>query len=420
MNTTRDFARSLDEQDELRAFRDKFSLPLRADGSPLVYFAGNSLGLSPKTTPAVIGSELEKWAQLGVEGHFAREAPWYSYHQLVRDASAHLIGARPEEVVIMNTLTVNLHLMMVSFYRPTRDRYAILVDHPTFPSDLYAVKSQLRFHGQDSSKALIRAEPRPGEHTVRMEDFEELFHSRGKEIALVLINGVNFFTGQAFDIKRVVALAHRAGARIGIDLAHSVGNVPLELHDAGPDFAAWCNYKYLNSGPGAIAGCFVHERHLHDSTLQRFSGWWGNDPETRFEMGPDFVPVPSADGWAVSNPPIFSLAPLRSSLALFDQATMPKLRKKSCLMSQYFDFLTEDVTRGEVKIITPKEAPERGAQISMLVDQNPEAFHQALLASGIVCDFRKPNVVRVAPTPLYNTFQEIWQFADILKRHVGK
>jgi kynureninase len=333
---------------------------------------------------------------------------------------ARLVGAQPGEVICMNSLTVNLHLMMATFYRPTKSRFKILMEEPAFPSDTYAVKSQIIHHGFDPSDALVLARPREEEFTVRQDDIENVLEKQGDQIALVLFAGVNFFTGQLFDIEKITAAAQKRGCAVGIDLAHAAGNVPLALHDWNVDFAAWCSYKYLNAGPGAVAGAFVHERHATNRELPRLAGWFGNDPATRFRLHlePEFIPVPSADSWQISNPPIFSMAPLRASLAIFDEAGgMEALRTKSIKLTGYLQFLLESAGHAELTVITPREMDERGCQLSILVHEHPRQLFGKLEAAGVKCDFREPNVIRAAPAPLYNTFHEMWRFAQILAGH---
>lgn len=415
-----DFALKLDAEDPLRDFRGKFHLPLGRDGKPLIYLAGNSLGLMPKAARELVEQELDDWAGLAVDAHLGAETPWYSYHETLREPAARLVGARPVEVICMNSLTVNLHLMMATFYRPTKSRFKILMEDPAFPSDTYAVKSQIVHHGFDSKEALVLARPREGEFTVRQEAIEALLEEQGNEIALVLLAGVNFFTGQLFDIGKVTAAAQKRGCMVGIDLAHAVGNVPLTLHDWNVDFAAWCSYKYLNAGPGAVAGAFVHERHATNRELPRLAGWFGNDPATRFRLHlePEFIPVASADSWQVSNPPIFSMAPLRASLAIFDEAGgMKALRAKSIQLTGYLEFLLQQAGSQRFTIITPHDPEARGCQLSILAHEHPKELHKKLEAAGVKCDFREPNVIRAAPTPLYNTFHEMWRFAKILSEH---
>jgi len=410
------FARQQDADDPLRGYRDRFLIPCRPDGRPVVYLAGNSLGLQPKSVRELLQQELRDWADLGVDAHFSGKTPWYSYHEVFRESGARLVGAKPGEVVMMNSLTVNLHLMMVSFYRPTPTRYKILIEEPCFPSDLYAVKTQLQYHGYDPAKALVVAKPRKGEHLLRTEDIDEILAKEGERIALVLLGGVNFVTGQVLDMAHITAVARRLGCVVGFDLAHAAGNIPLRLHDWDVDFAVWCNYKYLNSGPGAVAGCFVHERHAETGDVPRFGGWWGNDPTTRFQMHlqPDFVPREGADGWQISNPPILAMAPVRASLAIFDEAGMPSLRVKSERLTEYLEFLLDRLGSTRFEIITPRDPHERGCQLSLLVRERPKEVLEQLHAQGVICDFREPNVLRVAPAPLYNTFHDIWVFADLL------
>jgi kynureninase len=412
------FARRLDAEDPLGRFRDQFLLPRRPDGTPQVYLCGHSLGLQPAGARALVEQELDDWARLGVEGHFRGTTPWYSYHETLRDPGARLVGARPDEVVFMNSLTVNLHLLLATFYVPNGRRRCILIDEPAFPSDLYAVQSQLRHHAHHPADCLLAAGPRPGEHFVRPEDIEERLERRGREVVVVWFNAVNFLTGQFFDIPRLVAAAHRHGCLLGLDLAHAAGNVPLALHDWDVDFAVWCSYKYLNGGPGAVGGCFVHQRHGHKTGLVRLAGWWGNDPATRFRMQlePEFIPVAGADGWQVSNPPILSMAPVRASLALFDTATMPALRSRSERLTAYLLYLLDRLRPGRFEVITPRDPARRGCQLSLLVHERPRDLVAALEAAGVVCDFREPNVVRAAPVPLYNTYQDVWTFADVLGR----
>ncbi|PYL68253.1 MAG: kynureninase [Verrucomicrobia bacterium] len=411
------FAREMDTQDPLRDFREQFYLPVGKDGKPLIYFAGNSLGLMPKAARQVVEEELDNWAKLGVDAHHAAGTPWYSYHEALREPTARLVGAKPTEVVCMNSLTVNLHLMMATFYRPTKSRFKILMEEPAFPSDTYAIKTQIVHHGLDAKDALILARPRKGEFTIRTEDILDLIKKHADQLAVVMFGGVNFFTGQLFDVKKIIAAAREHGIIVGFDLAHAIGNVPLKLHDWNADFAVWCSYKYLNAGPGAVAGAFVHERHATNTKLPRLAGWFGNDPNTRFRLHlePEFIPVPSADGWQISNPPIFAMAPLRASLAMFDEAGgMEPLRAKSFKLTGYFEFLIDQIGSKRFSLITPADPNARGAQLSIQAHEHPKQLHEELIAAGVKCDFREPNVIRAAPTPLYNTFHEVWRFAKIL------
>jgi kynureninase len=418
--TDETFARHLDANDPLGRYREQFHLPRRPDGEPVIYFCGNSLGLQPKAVRGLLEQELDDWARLAVDAHFKAKTPWYSYHEVFREAGARLVGAKPGEVVMMNSLTINLHLMMATFYRPTTERYKIVMEDPTFPSDLYAIKSQLRAHGVDPIDGLLLLKPRHREHILRVDDIEAFLESRGREVALVLLSGVNFFTGQWFDMQRITTAAKRQGSVVGWDLAHAAGNVVLELHDWGVDFAVWCSYKYLDSGPGAVGGCFVHEAHGHNLNLPRLAGWWGNDPATRFQMHlqSEFVPRAGADGWQVSNPPVFAMVPLRASLALFDEAGMPALRAKSECLTRYLEYLLDQSPGGSFELITPRDPAERGCQLSILVYEGPKELRRRLDTEGVACDFREPNVIRVAPVPLYNTFHEVWTLAQVLVRQL--
>ncbi|QOJ17215.1 MAG: kynureninase [Phycisphaeraceae bacterium] len=415
-DASEDFARHRDAADPLATFRERFLIPRRPDGSDVIYLCGNSLGLQPKHARTLVMEELDDWASLAVEAHFEGRRPWYPYHEVVRGGLARLVGAREHEVVAMNSLTVNLHLMMVSFYRPTRQRFRVLMESPAFPSDTYAVCSHVACRGFDPRDAVIEVSPRPGEHLIREDDIEQVLRERGDSIALVLLGGVNFLSGQVLDMPRLTRAAHHAGAMIGFDLAHAVGNVPLALHEWDVDFACWCSYKYLNSGPGAVAGCFIHERHARDVTLPRYGGWWGNDPATRFRMHleHEFRPVPTADGWQLSNPPILALAPVKASLDLFDEAGMAALRVKSDGLTPYLRWLIERERPEWFEVITPRETVARGCQLSILVHDRPRERFKALTSAGVVCDFREPNVIRVAPAPLYNTFLDAWRFARAL------
>jgi kynureninase len=412
------FARAQDASDPLRAFREQFHFPACASGEPL-YFVGNSLGLQPKATRAALEQELSDWATLGVEGHFAAKHPWLPYHEEVRATLAGVVGAMPKEVVAMNSLTTNLHLLMVSFYRPTCERYKIIIEDTAFPSDSYAVKSQIAFHqkhaGFHAGDALVRLKPREGEHTLRTEDILKAIDTHAASTALIMLGGVNYLTGQFFDVPTITKHAQAKGIVAGWDLAHAAGNIHLKLHDWGCDFAAWCSYKYLNSGPGAVAGAFVHERHLADKTLPRFAGWWGNDPKTRFRMGPDFEPVESADAWQLSNPPVMALAPLRVSLELFDRATMGALRAKSRVLTSYLEHLIKSSpVAAKITILTPGDVEARGSQLSLVVQGATRETSRTLHERGVFCDFREPNVIRVAPAPLYNSFHDAWRLARTL------
>jgi kynureninase len=417
-------ARKLDEQDPLAEYRDQFLIPKGPDGKPCIYLAGNSLGLQPRKAREYVTQELDDWAALGVEGHFQARNPWLPYHELLTAQTARLVGAQPVEVVVMNTLTVNLHLMMVSFYRPSAQRFKILVEGGAFPSDQYAVASQARFHaasvGFDPAQAIVELVPRAGEATLRTEDILERIEKEGDSIALIMLGNVNYLTGQAFDIAAITRAGHAKGCRVGFDLAHGAGNLLVKLHDWGPDFAVWCSYKYLNAGPGSLAGCFVHERHARASKLPRFAGWWGHDKLTRFRMGPVFQPIPGAEGWQLSNPPILQLAALRASLELFDAATMPELRRKGDALTAFLEACLDALPKGYCTIVTPRDPAQRGSQLSLRVQGDPKALLGKLHAAGVVCDFREPDVIRAAPVPLYSRFVDVFRFAAILGEHASK
>ncbi|MEM6396195.1 MAG: kynureninase [Bacteroidota bacterium] len=414
--STLTYAHQLDREDPLARYRDRFHRPVDEQGNELVYLCGNSLGLQPKTTEEAIQQELEDWKKLGVEGHFHAKNPWMPYHRFLRDAMARVVGAKPEEVVLMNTLTVNLHLMMVSFYRPTEKRYKIVFESDAFPSDKYVVESQLRFHGFDPRKSALKLQPRAGEVCLRHEDIYRLIEEQGDEIALIMLGNPNYYTGQFFDMKEITRRAHAKGITVGFDCAHGAGNRPLDLHDSGCDFAVWCTYKYLNGGPGAIAGAFVHERHSNRTDLPRFEGWWGHDEATRFGMRDDFQPMPGADAWQLSNPPILALAPVWASLKIFEEVGMSALREKSIKLTGYLETLLNQLGRDRIRIITPSEPEQRGCQLSLQVVGADKSLFDRLTASGVVADWREPDVIRVAPTPLYTSFAEVYEFVERLKK----
>jgi len=405
-----EFALAMDEGDALRKFRERFLFPKTANGNDCVYLCGHSLGLQPTAAAAYVEEELSDWARLAVEAHFRAKHPWMPYHRLLTEQTSELVGAQPVEVVVMNSLTVNLHLMMVSFYRPTRARHKIVVERGAFPSDQYAVKSQILFHGFDPATSLIELTPRAGESCIRQEDIEELIDRNADEMALILLGGVNYATGQAFDMERITQAGRKRGCVVGFDLAHAAGNLQLKLHEWGPDFAVWCSYKYLNGGPGCTAGCFVHERHAQAWDRPRFAGWWGHDERTRFEMPPDFRPMPGAEGWQLSNPPIVSLAALRASMQIFHEAGMPRLRTKSILLTSYLEFLLKDIRSNNFSIVTPAAPERRGAQLSIRIPHNGRLLCERLTRDGIIGDWREPDTFRVAPTPLYNSYHDVFQF----------
>lgn len=407
------WARAADAGDPLREMRDAFLIPADPDGNERVYLCGHSLGLQPKATRGLLDEELALWATEAVDGHFKGARPWYSYHEQVRAGLAAVVGAREHEVVAMNSLSTNLHLLMVSFYRPTARRRKILIESTPFPSDLYAMQTQLAFHGHDPAEDLIVVGPRDGEATLRTEDVVERIDD---DVALVMLGGVNYYTGQAFDLATIAQAAKAKGCVVGFDLAHAAGNRPLALHDWEVDFAVWCSYKYLNSGPGAVGGAFVHERNSRDRSLPRFGGWWGNDPDTRFRMHLEerFVPVASADGWQLSNPPILALAPLIASLELFERAGMSALRKKSLELTGYLEAWVRHAAGDVVRLLTPTDPDQRGCQLSLHVSERALELFEALQAAWITVDFRRPDVIRVAPVPLYNRFDEIRRVGETI------
>ncbi len=421
MDTTLDhdaWALAQDAADPLARFRGEFLFPQHA-GRDQHYFVGNSLGLQPKGAAVAIAEELARWADIAVEGHFRGERPWMHYHAALREPMARVVGAQPGEVVVMNSLTVNLHLLMASFYRPTRERPAILIEAGAFPSDRHAVESQIRFHGFDPATDLLELEADEPNGVISLGAIERVLGEHGHRIALVLWPGVQYRTGQAFDLAAIATLAKAQGCAVGFDLAHAAGNLPLALHDSGADFAAWCTYKYLNSGPGAVAAAFVHERHARRPDLPRLAGWWGHRPETRFLMGPAFDPADGADGWQQSNPPILAMAPIRASLALFDAATLPALRAKSLRLTAYLEALVNAHLHAAIEILTPADPARRGAQLSLRVRGGREqgrALFEFLAANGVLGDWREPDVIRISPAPLYNRFTDVLAFARTVRR----
>ncbi|WP_375235691.1 kynureninase [Winogradskyella sp.] len=412
----RDFANQLDNDDQLSNFRNQFHIPKDENGKELIYMTGNSLGLQPKITKSYIDQELKDWANLGVEGHTEGKNPWLHYHEFLTQTMAEIVGAKPLEVIVMNSLTANLHLMMVSFYKPTKKRYKILIEADAFPSDKYAVESQLRHHGYDDKEGLVLWKSRDGEELVNYEDLESILEEQGKEIALIMIGGVNYYTGQFFDLKRITELGHNYGCTVGFDCAHGAGNVQLNLHNSGADFAVWCTYKYLNSGPGSLSGAFVHERHANSKDLNRFTGWWSHNKETRFKMRDEFDQLPGAEGWQLSNPPILSMAAIRASLDVFKEAGFDKLCSKSIALTGYFEFLINQLNNSDIKIITPLNPEERGCQLSIQVKNADKSLHKKLTDAGIITDWREPDVIRCAPVPLYNSFKDIYEFVERLKK----
>ncbi|MFM2230875.1 MAG: Kynureninase [Bacteroidota bacterium] len=414
---TREFAQQLDAQDELRSYRNQFIFP-QHKGKNVVYFTGNSLGLQPKSASKFVQDVMNDWANLAVEGHFYAEKPWWDYHERFAQPLSKIVGALPSEVTVMNTLTVNLHLLMVSFYRPEGKRYKIICEEKAFPSDQYMFQSQVRVHGFDPKDAIVEVKRREGEHNIRHEDIIAKINEVGEELALVLWGGVNYYTGQVFDMKAITEAGHAVGAYVGFDLAHAAGNIQLNLHDWDVDFAAWCSYKYMNSGPGNASGCFVHEKH-HHTNLPRFAGWWGHNKERRFKMEPEFDPVHGANGWQVSNLPILSLAPYLASVELFDEVGMERLIQKRNQLTAYLEFVLHDIDSqlesADFEVITPQNPEERACQLSVYLHGQGRNLFDYLMQNGVITDWREPNVIRLAPAPFYCSFEDMYEFGQILK-----
>ena len=410
-----EFAKQLDRDDPISYLRKEFHIPTDKDGNEWLYFTGNSLGLQPKITKEYIKQELDDWANFGVEGHFEAKNPWISYHEFLTDTMAKIVGAKPIEVVVMNTLTTNLHLLMVSFYQPTKTKYKIVIESDAFPSDRYAVQSQLAFHGFDPDEALIEWKPRAGDVLLQLEDLEAILDAQGDEIALLLIGGVNYYTGQYLDIKKIADLGHAKDCIVGIDLAHGAGNIQPNLHDSSVDFAAWCTYKYLNSGPGSLSGLFVHEKHAHRKDLPRFAGWWNHNKETRFNMRQPFDVMSGAEGWQLSNPPILSMAAIRASLDIFEKVGMDTLLEKSRKLTGFFEYLINQIASDAIKIITPSNPNERGCQLSVQVANTDKNLHKKLTENNIITDWREPDVIRCAPVPMYTSFEDVYRMVNVLE-----
>lgn len=408
----KEFAREMDARDPLAGFRARFCIPKARSGEECVYLCGHSLGLQPKSAAAYVDQELRDWAEFGVEGHFHAKNPWVPYHRLLTQQTAEFVGAEAAEVVVMNSLTVNLHLMMASFYRPSKERHKIVVERGAFPSDQYAVKSQIRFHGLDPATSLVELTARDGESCIRDEDIAELIDRDGESIALIMLGGVNYSTGQVFDMPEITKLGRKKGCVVAFDLAHAVGNIPLRLHDWGPDFAVWCSYKYLNGGPGCVGGCFVHARHAHRKEVPRLAGWWGHEEKVRFQMGPEFQAMEGAEGWQLSNPPILALAPLRASMEIFSEAGMGRLRAKSVSLTGYLEFLLGQEKSQKFSIITPREQNRRGAQLSIRLPGEGREICDRLATAGVIGDWREPDTYRVAPVPLYNSYSDVFRFVE--------
>ncbi len=417
-----EFAQNLDQQDAIKSLRNEFLIP-QHKGKDCIYLTGNSLGLQSRNIRKYIDEELKTWATLGVDGHFHSEKrPWYDYHKFSKQALADLVGGIPSEVIAMNNLSSNLHFMMVSFYRPTSKRFKVIMEAGAFPSDMYAVESQIKFHNIDYEKALVEIAPREGEHTLRTEDIVECIKEHGDEVALVLFGGVQYYTGQLYDLEAIVSAGHSVGAFVGFDLAHAVGNVPLKLHDIGADFAAWCSYKYLNSGPGGVSGIFVHERHHNQPNIPRFAGWWGQDEQERFQMKKGFKPMPGADGWQLSNVNVISSAAHLAALEIFQRVGIKTLREKSIKLTGFMEFLLNDLRleKESLEIITPENPEERGCQLSLLLKKNGRQVFDELTNEGVIVDWREPNVIRASPVPLYNTFSDVYHFVQIIKKSIIK
>lgn len=410
-----EFALNLDRNDPLAKYRTAFHIPKDEHGNDWLYFTGNSLGLQPKSTKAAIEQELEDWANLGVEGHFEAKNPWMPYHEYLTECMAKIVGAKPLEVVVMNTLSANLHLLMVSFFNPTKKRHKILIESDAFPSDRYAVQTQLAFHGYDPNEDLIEWTPRTGEKLLHIEDLEQILETQGEEIALLLIGGVNYYTGQYLDLKKIANLGHTKGCKVGIDLAHGAGNIEPKLHESGVDFAAWCTYKYLNSGPGSLGAIFIHERYAHDKNLKRFAGWWSQNKATRFDMRQPLDITPGAEGWQLSNPPILSMAAIKSSLDLFNEVGMNALRQKSIQLTSYLEYLINGLNHQDIKIITPRDPHQRGCQLSIQVKNADKNLHKKLTDQHVITDWREPDVIRCAPVPFYNSYEDVFRMVEILK-----
>jgi kynureninase len=409
-----EYAQNLDQVDILYSFRERFLFP-QHEGRNACYLCGNSLGLQPKSVGYLMNLELDDWARYGVEGHFKARNPWFSYHHLFTERLAKIVGAKKNEVVAMNTLTVNLHLLMTSFYRPEGKRYKILMEAGAFPSDQYAVESQVRMHGYDPEDAIIEIAPKEGAYIIEEEDILKVISETDGELALVMIGGVNYYTGQFFDLKKISEAAHRVGAYVGFDLAHAVGNIPLQLHDWNVDFACWCSYKYLNSGPGGVGGAYIHEHHATNPKVFRLAGWWGNDEKTRFKMEKGFVPKKSAESWQMSNAPVFNMVAHHAALDIFDKAGMTALREKSEKLTAYLEFLLNQITNLPFVIITPDHPQRRGCQLSLLFQERGKEVFDKLTEQGVIADWREPNVIRIAPVPLYNTFEDAYRFYEILR-----
>lgn len=409
-----EFAINMDEHDPLARFQNEFYFPEDKNGDKLIYLCGNSLGLQSKGAETMVIQAMQQWKHLGVKGHFNGERPWVPFHLSLKKSMANLVGAKPEEVTLMNTLTVNLHLMLTSFYRPHGNRTKILIEPDIFPSDKYAIESQIEWHGLQIKDELMVIKKPSHDENIRLEDIQNILEERGEEIALIILGGVNYYTGQLLNIPKITKMGHEKGCVVGFDLAHAAGNVPLSLHDDGVDFAVWCTYKYMNAGPGSIAGAFVHEKHGQDASLPKLKGWWGHKAEIRFGMRDEFEAMPGVESWQISCQPILSLVPIKASLDLFEEAGMKALRNKSILLTGYLEYLLKQLNNKRIEIITPRLQEERGCQLSILIKDGDKSIYESLMNAGVVVDWREPNVVRVAPTPLYNRYEDAWTFVKIL------
>lgn len=422
LQNTQIFAESLDKQDPLKQFRDRFHIP-QHNGKDKIYFTGNSLGLQPKTVSQYVQQEINDWAQLGGEGHFEARRPWFPYHEIFPQQLSKIIGCLPEEVVVMNTLTVNLHLLLVSFYRPTQKRYKIICEYKAFPSDQYVFESQVKYHGFDPATAIIEVKPRAGQQAIRLEDIINTIQEHADSIAIVLLGGVNYYTGQVFDMKKITDAAHEVGAFAGFDLAHAAGNIELQMHDWNVDFACWCTYKYLNSGPGSVGGAYIHQRHAGNKDMPRFAGWWGYTKETRFKMEKGFEAIPTAEGWQLSNAPVFSMAAHKAALDIFEEAGIEAVVKKGKLLSEYLIYIMNDINQRLpeklISIITPTYEEERGCQVSIIIKKKGKEIFNYLMENGVSAGWREPEVIRVAPVPLYNSFEDIYKFGLLVNQVIG-
>jgi kynureninase len=418
---TREFAQQLDSKDELKNYRNEFIFPQHHNKN-VIYFTGNSLGLQPKRTKNYVDEVMNDWANLAVEGHFYAEKPWWDYHERFANPLSKLVGAKPSEITVMNTLTVNLHLLMVSFYNPTNTRYKIICEEKAFPSDQYMFQTQVNFHGYKPEDVIVEIKRREGEHNIRLEDILAKINEVGDELALVLLGGVNYYTGQVFDMKTITEVGHKVGAKVGFDLAHAAGNIELQLHDWDIDFAAWCSYKYMNSGPGNASGCFIHEKHHTNKDLNRFGGWWGHNKERRFKMEPEYNPIVGADGWQVSNLPILSLAPYLASVEIFAEVGMDKLIQKRNQLTAYLEFILHEIDKEiegtEFEIITPNNQEERACQLSVFLHGQGRSLFDYLMKNGVITDWREPNVIRLAPAPFYCSYEDMYEFGQILKQGI--